>query len=187
MFHMQHLHNLLPAHLRAQNRVEYLVRFATLVCIGVACAGVAGFVALVPSLARVQFELNAAQEPHAATDEQSGGTESTLLAEGAAILALLVANKTEDTFMDLVQSAASDRPDGVRITGISYDRGNGTFAVEGVAPTRNALVSFVRMLEDDPHFVQVPDPLSDLARSTNLPFRLAFRATTSPQRAGPLP
>lgn len=169
--------------------MEYVVRLTTLVCMGVAGAGAAGAAALIPSLVRVQFEhkmVRAAQERHVATDVQSDGSERTLT-EGAAVLALLGEDHLQDTFLSLVQSVANNRLNGVRITGISYERSNGAFAVEGVASTRNALVSFARALEDDPRFVQVPDPLSDLARSTNLPFRLAFRATTSPQRAESLP
>jgi hypothetical protein len=173
------LHNLLQPEQRKGLVREYYARVAAVGAIVLSVALLIGMLALIPaySYSRTMLEVQAvvpAQTSTSTATSSPDGAARTALREGTMLVTRLEQHLRDDTFTSYLTSALADRPPGVAVSGFAYDQAEHSLTVEGVAQDRDAFLTYAHNLESDTRFVGVPHPIEDLAKRTDLPFRLTF-------------
>lgn len=171
-------HNLLPRDKKNSLRVEYFMRLASVSAILLATVLVLGIVACVPAYVRVMSsisDISTAPDHAARADEEAQfkSAEATL-AEMSHVLSMLRTVYAQPTVTDSINAVLDHKPDGITVTGMSYERTSSLFTIEGIATTRDALITYKRALESQQGIGGVTSPISNLAKNANLPFRLSF-------------
>lgn len=174
------LHNLLPPIEKRAIHIEYLMRLGTVgVFLGIIVL-VIGIGSLVPAYVGLHSEIEAISlvvgDASGVMMDVGFGTSSdqVIVAETASMIALFQSTLEEHSVTEIVRTALSVRPDEVSVEGITYLQDEKSVSVEGVAKTRDVLVEYARALEETTLFGRVPVSISDLAKNTNIHFRLSF-------------
>ncbi len=175
------LHNLLPPLEKKAIQTEYMVRLGTVSALLLAAAVSIGVVTLLPTYLSLSAEVDAVRtgvpveqgEVATSTLEQGGDADSLQTLRHT--IGIFENTQKEDQVSQLITTVLAVRPDTITIGGIVYDRGAKTLTIEGVSATRDALVGYARSLEDTPTFARVPLSIADLAKNTNIRFRLSLR------------
>jgi|GEM_PF-2342083 len=171
-------HNLLTTERKKSLEHEYYVRVATVAAFGVSFAVLIGLLTLFPSYMHLRGELslvNAAQASPNTTNATSTQSDSAhTLERSAQIFSLLKTHLHDETMKTMLDETLAARPAGVEVTGFAFDRATRKLTVEGVADTRDVFLEYIHNLEEQPRFTDVPHPIADLAKNTDLPFRLTF-------------
>jgi hypothetical protein len=176
-------HNLLTKEQKKALRMEYIIRLGAVSTFAVAAGVLAGIAALFPAYIGLRTDLGILIDEAARFEAESAeevarpfdmltNTQSLVMRLDSVVRAEAVSGMIADVFM--LRSA------GIAITAFSYERDSSRISIEGTAETREALVGYVRAVREAPYFSDVTDPISDLARSTDLSFRLQF--TAAPKR-----
>ena len=177
-------HNLLPKEKKKNLRTEYLLRAINVGVLFLAVVVCMGTIALVPAYLRVWTDLANLTEELDATAQATEVTEfkaaESLLKESAYTISILEQRMQERHFTNIIQDALNLLPDGVQITGMAFERETGTLVLEGVAGTRDNLVGYKQSLEEQDGVKSVTSPISNLAKSVDLPFQLSLEVDTSP-------
>jgi hypothetical protein len=168
------IQNLLSKHQKKKIRREYYMRLfsiASLMLCGVLFAGV---VALLPSYVDVVGDLKTAQKE---LEQRQSSAESSKelnaeVKETAVMLAVHEEELKKENVTDIIRATLDTRPEGISIVGYTYDRSARNISLEGIAKTRNLVAPYAKQLEDSEWFTSAPVPISDLAKNTNLNFRL---------------
>jgi hypothetical protein len=169
------LHNLLTTDEKKAVRNEYYARLGVVGVLLVTGAVWVGALALFPTYITLSGELSVIT---ATPPETSTSTTSAEISTMRTTLVELerVGKTTKAT--DLFDRVFAVRPDSITISGLVYDHERLVVSIEGVAETRDALVTYARTLEELPEFAEVPLSISDLAKNTRIRFRL--NATIAP-------
>ena len=176
--------NLLPGEQKKEVLREYSLRRAAIALIFIASIFMFAILMLVPTRIvlllrerQVAEELSikqAAQEPG-----QNDGSVA-ILTETKEKLAALSEKRGERVIHRALESIIAERREDISITGVSYSRGSGgpeTITLDGVSPTRQRLIAFVRALEGLEGVEKVDLPISDLIKDEELEFSLTIVGT----------
>lgn len=173
-------HTLLPIGERRLLRREYFFRAMVVFCFMLSLAGVIGLVSLFPTYIKALFEVSHSRRDLAAVPKPEKSSdasplEKSLEADKALIAPLKesLAQKKASAFVSMIVSARGP----LRIDYIGINRtGPDTvkIALRGVAPNRDSLLSFKKRFESLTPGNKLIIPVSQLAKSSNLPFSLSF-------------
>ena len=171
--------NLLPETEKKALRREYHLRLLGVWLVLASLAVAIGTVSLLPAFFLSQVQ-EAALEADVSLLEQrvkSASTDdlSVLLKSTNDKLTVLADTRSTGTLAELLTAIVTARPTGVVLTGfnITYgEKGKGKLSIEGVAPRRTALSSFVKELEGTKRFTSVTFPVANLTQSVNIDFSL---------------
>lgn len=171
-------HNLLPKDMRKKLRTEYYLRALNVSLLLFSVVLALGAVALIPPYFRVTTELSGVtallEYETAQRAEESATAPEDFLAKTKSTITALQEKLDHPPFTDIVTTTLVVRPEGIALTGLSFDRKNNAFVVEGTAATRDALVVYKDALTRVPGIGNVTSPISNLAKNTNLPFQISF-------------
>jgi Tfp pilus assembly protein PilN len=141
------------------------------------CATITGILALVPTYTQLLTEIDSYEETEVA-EMQSTSTAREELRAAARTLFVYRTALDELEISDVLKDALTVMPEDVRVTGVAYARSGSTLTIAGLAGNRTALVTFSRSLESHERFSSVQLPISDLAKNTDLPFRISCAINT---------
>src|SRR3989344_3256231 len=91
------------------------------------------------------------------------------------MVALVVPEETK--IFSTIKTILARRPSSVLINSFRYTRGDGkesSLVLEGMAASRNSLISFSKNLKTDPLFKSVDLPISNLARESDVKFTMTI-------------
>lgn len=170
------LHTLLPPKERKALRREYRLRASIVLLFALCVAGVVGVVSLFPAFIRSIAEQAAAENQLASIKkekDQSGLTAiQQQVAIGQKLLTALLQGTGRPALSLLAEELVRERGH-VRITSLAVNYAGTTTAaatIQGVAPTRDSLLSFKNSLETDLPGSKVNLPVSELAKSADIAF-----------------
>ncbi len=111
------------------------------------------------------------------------GAENENMTEGSVtevrdLLGRLEPHITPSPLTGYLTTVFTDQPASIRVTGLAYDKTQRTLALEGTATTRSDLVAYVARLESLKEITHVALPISDLARNTDLTFKITVSFAT---------
>jgi len=166
--------NLLPEEKQKSVRKEYHLRLATVALFVVTGIFVAGSIFLLPSYVSVfsQYnDANAAIEFSQNNQNISDATTAKEMDELKKELALLSAD-TSDYVSDVFLLVTGSR-NNIQVTGLSYEKngaGVATVVVSGIAPSRQALQTFSKVLSGVYQFSEVRLPVSNFVEDKDISF-----------------
>lgn len=166
--------SVLPENVKRSIRREYLTRLFALALLGAAAGMGSVAVFLIPAYVVVRSDwqqLSERAKVMEVTAESQAAMQETVM-EVKDVIAVFGTEGKFASVLPLVEAVAQARPEGVRLSGFSFDRGEKVVHVEGVADTRGALVAYKEALEDLPMFAAIDLPISELARGENIDFTL---------------
>ena len=178
-------HTLLPDHERAALRREYRIRALVVFLFVLSVAGLIGIASLFPAFVSASSEERRQIDAFASLKKGGEDADAALakssLASDSVLLGALSADAGAPAFSRLIDRVVSVRGP-VALSSVSAVRGtDGSFAfvVQGVAPTRELLLSFQSRLEGIAPGTKVDLPISELAASTDI--RFSLQITQTPQ------
>lgn len=174
-------HNLLTKEQKKVLRREYITRLGAVFTFAVASGVLAGIAALFPAYIGLQTDLgillDEADRFEAESAEEVARPFDTLT-NTANLVTRLNSVLGAGEVSDIIAEVFVLRSEGIAITAFSFERESSRISIEGTAETRESLVAYVRAVRESRYFSDVNDPISDLARSTDLSFRLQFTYVT---------
>lgn len=171
--------NLLPKKTTSALARTYFVRLATLLFFGGGVLFILGALILVPSFFLAQNEAASSERYVSALEETVGLKERSASGESVARLAEQVAAMRAyaqaPITTPLIDALVAATPGSVRVTAISFSRGDAATAVSvaGIAGTRESLLSFADALRTHRAFEGVSLPVSSLVSERDIPFSLS--------------
>lgn len=180
-------YTLLPEPEIRKLRREYRVRVFIILLLFVSCAILIGSLSLLPSY--FLSDDQGAKAAKSAEELQKGREERGIdqvekeLARNQVILKQLGLEKSKIVFSDLIQTVGKYRSPQILISAFELSslqtKGTTTLTVvlQGKALTRDSLIEFKKNLEQDKRFSGVELPISDLAKSKDIPFALKLAYT----------
>jgi len=178
------LHNLLTPDRKKHLRNEYYGRLATVGSVLFACTVVLGIGALIPAYVWLRTELSILEQEAVWFDAEQAEEVAkpfATLTTSAQLVARLERVHASERVTDIIIKVFNARPSGISVTGISYERETSRVTLEGIAATRDALVTFRRSLDQNDRFADVTNPTGALTQSEDLPFRIAATLVAPPQ------
>lgn len=174
-------HTLIPLEERKRLHREYYMRVTVVGIVALAAAVIVGAAALFPAFIRAWFDNYAAQGAVAA-DSRNKVTDANLnqakseLEYDSKLVAALAADQGYPRFTDILRELAPITR-GARVTnlGLSFaDQKTISVVLTGITATRDGLLSLKGRLESHFAGAKIDIPISQLARSVDLPFTLRF-------------
>ncbi len=174
--HMRH--TLLPLPERIVLRREYLVRVLIVLCFVLSLAILVSIASLFPAFIRASVGFDAAKnEAAAVTKNPNDANLAKIQAEmvkSLSLLAMLSEQEDSAKISDLINGIVNMRDD-IKLTSISASKESSTTLavnLQGIAPTRDALLLFKKRFESATPGNKVDLPVSELAKSTDIRFSL---------------
>jgi hypothetical protein len=174
-------HTFTPKSQRAQLDREYRARAAATLFLALASAAAIGVIALLPAFFRVSTAERSALQTiatdKAGSSADAESAQSELSAAGS-LVALLATGRGAPRLSDAIRQISSVRSD-ISITSLSVDReGTSSIAavIQGVAPTRDKLISFQGRLQGLAPGASVDLPIAELAKSSYIDFSIRLVA-----------
>jgi hypothetical protein len=171
-------HTLLPLHERITLRREYRIRAAIVLCFTLSLVGLIGIASFFPAFLKASTEARSAQNEAAILQKNKKDSGLTSIqqtvAQSQKLLSTLGGKVSGTKMSAIIESIVSMR-NNVRLTSINVTQTGTTTAtivMQGVAPTRDALLSFKNRLESAVPGNKVELPVSELAKSTNVEFSM---------------
>ncbi len=181
------LHNLLRKQSKKEVVQEFILRFVSVFFFFMTGSILVGIIALVPVYLNTVATLGAYETEQ--TMKKEGGEDVTSLQERvdtqSARITYIEQDLKKKKVSDLLRTALLERSEGIEVVGYSYNRSTNSLSLEGVATTRDLVVPFARSLEATDDFENVPVPIADLAKNTNLEFRLTMNVTKNEETKAP--
>lgn len=173
------LHNLLPPSTKRALRTRYYLRVLTVFSFMAAACLVAGSIALVPAYVARTSTAGMLETELADLRAQleAEGVDRDSIAEMSELVGQLTAYSQPRATEQL--ATVESYADGLLLSSYVFDLARNTVTVEGVSPTRNALVTFADSLEADAMVLSVSLPLSSLAAREDVSFELSATLATS--------
>jgi hypothetical protein len=178
------MYTLIPQKYNQRLTNDYRLRVLTVLFFGLAIATLIGVASLLPS-----YIISEQSEKDAVTtadeirkDRESRGVD---VLEGESkeanrLTSALIGDSDPASFSGLVNDIAGKRMSGIYITSFMM-KSSGTTTLEAVikgkASTRDSLVNYRRKMVEDTRFTKVDLPISDLAKSKDIPFTLTVSAS----------
>ncbi len=138
---------------------------------------------LLPSyfLSRVKEEVAISRaEPILSSDDirKSKDLEASLLGTKTSLSVLKPADTLATPPVEIIDIALQ-RPSGIKVDSLSYKEasGTGSLSIVGRAANRDAIVSYVKMLQGQRFFSKVDFPISNLASEKNINFTINATGT----------
>ena len=164
---------------------EYHVRVLILFLFCLSAAIWIGIASLFPSyiisLMQERGAVNHLQTVRNTTQTPISASVAAQVAAANANINLIKNSVDPVVFSSIVETIVNQRIPGISIndieiahTPVASNPAATAIAVRGTATTRDVLVAFQHALSGNPSFSQVNLPISDLARSTNVPFSITF-------------
>lgn len=168
---------------------EYKRRRSVVWFCALAFIAASSLVLLLPSLLYVvndhrEVSRRLAAEKGRATQAAEGEDPVVIVKEVNRKLAILKRVRIELPLPDSVITALLENiPAGVKVTSISYERkkDDGLVLVGGVAPDREALLAFLKVLRQEPLFSEVDLPISSFVKNRDIDFSMKI-TITPPER-----
>ncbi len=168
--------------------MEYYARLFVVVSALTTGTLVLAAVLLTPAYFRLTSELatgRAMTGPQTTTEGVLREDASATLLKASRELRELERVLNESRTSDILSEVLEERPEGISVTALAFDRSQRSVSLEGVSKTRDALFTYAQKLEQNPNFGNVPRPISDLAKNADLEFRLSFNIEDTPQSTQP--
>ena len=163
---------------------EYLLRLAVVVLVFLFFTLIAGIVFLSPSYfisqAKEKVISDQAEITKASIAAREQAASSVVLVEARQKLELLATHKAQPRITEIFRAVVLSKPDGIQIIGLLYrERGEpgGEVVVGGVASKREILLSFQKVLEQEPLFETVVLPVSVLAPDQDIEFTITINGS----------
>ena len=174
-------HTFIPNAEQAHINREYRARVTAALCIALATAVLVGAIALFPAFLRVSLAERSALQTIAANDTATSSDaqaiQTELSADGALVV-LLAADHGAPRLSDAIRQISSVRSH-IALTSLSVSRNSGgsiTAVLQGVAPTRDDLLTFKGRLEDLAPGASVDLPIDELAKTADIEFSMQLVA-----------
>lgn len=171
-------HTLVPPKARKLLRQEYHVRAWIVAFFAVSVAGTVGVASLFPAFMRGSLEERLELDTIATLEKQKNekglNKIEAELSSDKVLLAALLDGLERKTLSSEIEKVISEKGN-IKITSISVNNapeGKTQVILQGVAPTREALLSFKIRLENQVPGTETTLPISQLAKSTNIQFSL---------------
>lgn len=185
------MHNLISFPEKKQRRKEYLMRLATVFLCAWSIALAVGCASLVPVYLYVNSERSLVREEGATLDALVAGdgaeAPKDTLVRTSTVVSMLTALSKKTLVSDITRAALEERPDGVIIHSLRYTRRDNNLTLEGTADRRDQIVTYSRKLEDKELFTSAQLPIGDLAKSTNLRWRMTLTLSAPTPAPTPTP
>jgi hypothetical protein len=160
---------------------EYRARAAATLFAALASAAIIGVVALLPAFVRVSTAERSALQTIAA-DKMGSSTDAediqSELSAAGSLVSLLSSGRGAPRLSDAIRQISSVRSL-ISLSSFSVDR-EGTSSIvailQGVAPTRDELISFKSRLEGLAPGASVDLPIAELAKSSDIDFSIRLEA-----------
>ena len=174
-------HTFTPKSQRALLDREYRARAAATLSIALASAAIVGIVALLPAFVRSStversaLQTIAADKTGSSTDAEAVQAE---LSAAGSLVSALASGRVAPRISDAVRQISSVRSH-IALSSFSVDRQDASTIVaviQGVAPTRDELLSFKSRLEGIAPGASVDLPISELAKSSDIDFSIRLVA-----------
>ena len=173
-------HTLIPTELRKSLRHEYRVRTGIVLLFMLSLAGTIGIVSLLPAFIHATSEKNSAEQNLALLQSRNSEASTTVgsaeLAAQTNTLALFNDGSGAGIDYGKVIGSIVDARGAVTITSLvisDISTTTTTTNVQGVAPTRDALLSFKSRLQSIAEGGKVDLPVSQLAKSNDVQYSLS--------------
>ncbi len=172
--------NLLPENEKKGLRQEYFLRLAIVGLFLGSTVVLAGAASLLPAFFFLQVKENSLETAAASLQEIAARNEASGLTVQLKDLNFSLATLSEKRalphFEDVLAAVTEARPVGIRVFALRIeeikDHKHRIF-IDGVAPQRPSLVTFVKKLEETKLFTNVVFPVSNLTQSKNIIFSLS--------------
>lgn len=167
--------NLLTKEYKKRIAQEYLLRLGTVFALLMAVAFFVGIASLVPSYLDLVMNMRVNKTILSNGSEDTKDNKELLreIKETSFLMGVLEEGNDKEKLSDIVRDTLTLRPEGVVVVGFRYERTSGKFTVDGIARTRDLVAPYARSLEENERFVEVPVPIADLAKNTDLEFTLS--------------
>lgn len=155
---------------------EYHVRFFVLAFALLLCIQVISIVLLVPSYTTSKIRADAANSQSSILQAQSVSEKVTtlnnLVKKTNDYVSVFVSLPTSTDIIGAINSIVDNRGT-VKIKGLVYNSSQNSLQqiiAQGVAPTRQDLLDFVKRLKEQPGVLSATSPLSDFSQAQNINF-----------------
>ncbi len=172
-------HTLLPPQERKNLRREYYTRLAIVVCCMISTVFAAGLMSLLPAYMRARAEeqrqLEAVTELRHTNNEKNDSMVASELSFYSSALSILGNSLLRERPSEAIERIVGLSDKEVRLSSLSYFVSGTTTAeviIQGIAPNRASLLSFKSRLESLTPLARIDLPLSELAKSSSIPFSL---------------
>jgi len=171
-------HTLLPAHQHATLRHEYHLRVLITIFFALSLAGVVGVASLLPAYLRGSLEERLQLDSIASLEKDKGARGAASIEQELKTDKILLATLTDGADTRLLSAEIQDfvtLRGSVKITSFTVQRGEDdsiSIVLQGVAPTREALLAFKNRIEEHGKGTTATLPISQLAKSTNIQFSI---------------
>lgn len=168
-------HTLLPESEQKQIERMYYLRLGTMFCCLMASAGLVGIILLFPAYIHATNVTNAEAVSSASSTEVSNIATLRRELSFSSSLNTVVSSYIGDSAISEVVSKVIEVKGSVKITSfdLSKQGSQASLIVRGIAPTRDVLLSFRDRLSSDPAIARVDLPISELTKSSDIPFSVA--------------
>lgn len=171
-------HTLLPLNERKVLRREYRVRVAIVACFVISLAGLAAIASVFPIFVRTTMERILQEKSLTILEQSNKDSELASLQQSVAksqsLLEILSEGQDDPKVSDVIKNIVAMRRD-IKLTSIYVTDVSSTTAsisIQGVAPTRDSLLSFKKRFESAVPGNSVDLPVSELAKNSNIQFSL---------------
>jgi hypothetical protein len=174
-------HALLPEKSVKALKNEYRVRFLVVLIFFLSLAALVGAIFLLPSYLAATIDENTAIATAATATGKAASTSPEITKDLVVTSGLVssISSFMSPALSPVVLHLASILPSGITLTTIevAYQKNaSSTLSLSGFAESRDDLVYFRHVLENDPDYGGVSVPISDLAPDSHLPFSFTISA-----------
>lgn len=173
--------NLLPQEYLNIVKKERHIRAAAAFCVAIIFAATLGSIFLLPSLfllgTQVRDRERATAIVQGLIQSQDGDTVLSEVSRAKSQIERLVGELDTVAVFKVLTALQDTIPPGILVESINYSKDKGKakiLRVSGTSDTRDALLSFRRLLEREPLFGNVTLPVSSLANDADISFSVTF-------------
>jgi|GEM_PF-4046756 len=180
--------NLIPQSAKKMVKLEYIVRVMVVAAVLISLISFVAMLVAVPQLVLLRSQHAAIEATHSVSTQENQAIDEQ-------VAAIELANEQVQTiltmydvvpltpYFDAIKKFESDD---VLFTSVSLKRTTlgipSTVTVSGEAATRERLANLKEQLEADPFVNSVDLPLENLAKDTDISFRITVHVTSTPSR-----
>jgi hypothetical protein len=178
-------HNLLPNDIKKKIKREYYMRLLSVFLLTLSVSVVVGVFSLLPTYIKMSQDFKLKQKDYTNIQDANAIREDTQkeVLKTKTMLSVIDENLKKKKLTDLLFEALKCKPEGVDVVAFSFNRNSNNLTLDGVAKTRNLVVEYAKKLEENKNFTKVPIPISDLAKNSNLNFRLSIGIVSGEEKS----
>lgn len=158
---------------------QYKSRFAIIYACMLGLLFIVGAALTLPTYVLLDSRLTAAQIEKGPETDPAAETNISIDSEVSAAKRRIIAievDSTEIPIATVLERILSKKGSDIRIDALAIRRNKETdsISITGIAPSRDALVSFSKRLQGEPSFTNVNLPVGSLTRSKDVPFSISI-------------